>query len=69
MDLRQALAKSLEIDLCRVRVIGSSCRDNEKNNHYRHEVLQFLYERQRRPGEEKAATEQVEESSQDIECC
>ena len=34
---------------------------NEKYNHYRHEVLQFLYERQRRPGEEKAVTAQQEE--------
>ena len=39
---------------------------NEKYNHYRHEVLQFLYERQCRPGENKADTEtakQEEESS------
>ena len=27
--------------------------DDEQYNHYRHEVLQFLYERQRRPGEEQ----------------
>ena len=35
-------------------------------NHYRHEVLQFLYERQRRPGEEVEVVEQEEESTQSL---
>ena len=38
--------------------------DDAAYNHYRHEVLQFLYERQRRPGEEAKKVEQEEESTQ-----
>jgi nitrate/nitrite transport system ATP-binding protein len=52
----------LEIDLPRPRD-RVELSGNEKYNHYRHEVLQFLYERQRRPGEDEAAAEQDEESS------
>jgi nitrate/nitrite transport system ATP-binding protein len=40
--------------------------DNAAYNHYRHEVLAFLYERQRRPGEEVKATEQEDESTQPL---
>lgn len=39
--------------------------DDAAYNHYRHEVLQFLYERQRRPGEQ-AAEVQDEENTQPL---
>lgn len=55
-----SIGEILEIDLPRPRD-RVELSDNEKYNHYRHEVLQFLYERQRRPGEEAAAVEQEEE--------
>lgn len=57
------IGEILEIDLPRPRnrVVLS---DDAKYNHYRHEVLQFLYERQRRPGEEAVdSSEQDEESA------
>ena len=38
--------------------------DDAAYNHYRHAVLQFLYERQRRPGEEAEATAEEEKSTQ-----
>ena len=57
------IGEILEIDLPRPRN-RVELSDNVKYNHYRHEVLKFLYERQRRPGEEVAGTaEQDEESS------
>jgi len=40
--------------------------DDAAYNHYRHEVLQFLYERQRRPGEEAEAVETEAESEQPL---
>lgn len=58
-----SIGEILEIDLPRPRN-RVELSDNVKYNHYRHEVLKFLYERQRRPGEEVAGTaEQDEESS------
>ena len=63
------IGEILEIDLPRPRD-RVELSGNEKYNHYRHEVLQFLYERQRRPGEEKAETDkQEEESSQVLSFC
>ena len=57
------IGEILEIDLPRPRD-RVALSGNEKYNHYRHEVLQFLYERQRCPGEKAAdAAEQDEESS------
>ena len=57
------IGEILEIDLPRPRN-RVELSDNAKYNHYRHEVLKFLYERQRRPGKEAAGTaEQDEESS------
>jgi len=50
------IGEILEIDLPRPRD-RVELSGNEKYNHYRHEVLQFLYERQRRPGEEKVEIE------------
>lgn len=54
------IGEILEIDLPRPRD-RVELSDNARYNHYRHEVLQFLYERQRRPGEELV----VEEESDD----
>ena len=45
------IGEILEVDLPRPRN-RVELSDDAKYNHYRHEVLQFLYERQRRPGEE-----------------
>lgn len=56
------IGEILEIDLPRPRD-RVELSDNAKYNHYRHEVLQFLYERQRRPGEEVAADEKADDSS------
>ncbi len=57
------IGEVLEIDLPRPRD-RVELSDNAKYNHYRHEVLKFLYERQRRPGEEDVgAAEQDDESS------
>lgn len=56
------IGEILEIDLPRPRD-RVELSDNAKYNHYRHEVLQFLYERQRRPGEEDAADEGGDDSS------
>jgi nitrate/nitrite transport system ATP-binding protein len=44
------IGQALDIDLPRPRD-RVALSGNEQYNHYRHEVLQFLYERQRRPGE------------------
>jgi len=54
----------LKIDLARPRdrVVLSG---DEKYNHYRHEVLQFLYERQRRPGENKIENEEAQAKKSD----
>ncbi len=49
------IGEILQIDLPRPRDRVALSGD-EKYNHYRHEVLKFLYERQRRPGDESAAT-------------
>ncbi|MBT8118765.1 MAG: ABC transporter ATP-binding protein [Gammaproteobacteria bacterium] len=50
------IGEILKIDLPRPRD-RVELSDNANYNHYRHEVLQFLYERQRRPGEEVVAEE------------
>jgi len=50
------IGEILEIDLPRPRN-RVELSDNAKYNHYRYEVLQFLYERQRRLGEEAKAEE------------
>ncbi len=47
------IGEILTIDLPRPRN-RVELSDDAGYNHYRHEVLQFLYERQRRPGEEDA---------------
>ena len=59
------IGEILEIDLPRPRN-RVELSDNAKYNHYRHEVLQFLYERQRRPGEELAADEKDDDSSPEL---
>lgn len=59
------IGEILEIDLPRPRN-RVELSDNAKYNHYRHEVLQFLYERQRRPGEEPAADEKDDDSSPEL---
>jgi len=56
------IGEILEIELPRPRN-RVELSDNTKYNHYRHEVLKFLYERQRRPGEEVAADEKDDDSS------
>lgn len=57
------IGEILEIDLPRPRDRVALSGD-EKYNHYRHEVLRFLYERQRRPAEEAGdAAEQDEGTS------
>ena len=56
------IGEILTVDLPRPRD-RVELSDNAAYNHYRHEVLQFLYERQRRPGEEVA--EVTEQSTQD----
>jgi nitrate/nitrite transport system ATP-binding protein len=57
------IGEVLTIDLPRPRN-RVALSDDSAYNHYRHEVLQFLYERQRRPGEEVEATEEEDESTQ-----
>ena len=52
----------LKIDLPRPRN-RVELSDNAQYNHYRHEVLQFLYERQRRPGEEAVEEAEQEDAS------
>jgi nitrate/nitrite transport system ATP-binding protein len=59
------IGEILKIDLARPRN-RVELADDAAYNHYRHEVLQFLYERQRRPGEEVEAVEQEEESTQEL---
>ena len=60
------IGEILEIELPRPRN-RVELSDNTKYNHYRHEVLKFLYERQRRPGEEVAADEKDDDSSPALE--
>lgn len=61
-----SIGEILEIDLPRPRD-RVELSDNEKYNHYRHEVLQFLYKRHRHPGEEVAdVVEQNEELSSEL---
>ena len=60
------IGEILEIDLPRPRD-RVKLSDDAKYNHYRHEVLQFLYERQRRPGEEATVEgESGDESSEKL---
>ena len=59
------IGEILEIDLPRPRN-RVELSDNAKYNHYRHEVLKFLYERQRRPGEEVAVDEKDDGSSPEL---
>lgn len=54
------IGEILKIDLPRPRN-RVELSDDAAYNHYRHEVLQFLYERQRRPGEEVETVEQEQE--------
>jgi nitrate/nitrite transport system ATP-binding protein len=54
------IGEVLTIDLPRPRD-RVALSDDAAYNHYRHEVLQFLYERQRRPGEEVEVKEQDQE--------
>jgi nitrate/nitrite transport system ATP-binding protein len=56
------IGETLEIDLPRPRD-RVELSDNAKYNHYRHEVLQFLYERQRRPGEEVVVEEERDDEA------
>ena len=58
------IGEILSIDLPRPRD-RVELSDNPAYNHYRHEVLQFLYERQRRPGEEAAETANQDDESSD----
>ena len=59
------IGEILEIDLPRPRN-RVELSDNAKYNHYRHEVLKFLYERQRRPGEEVAVDEKDDDYSPEL---
>jgi nitrate/nitrite transport system ATP-binding protein len=56
------IGEVLSVDLPRPRN-RVELSDDPKYNHYRHEVLQFLYERQRRPGEEAEKEKTVENES------
>lgn len=61
------IGEVLEIDLPRPRD-RVELSSNEKYNEFRHAVLQFLYERQRRPGEEVAiADEEKDEGVENTE--
>lgn len=57
------IGEILAIDLPRPRN-RVELSDDARYNHFRHEVLQFLYERQRRPGEEAESVEQEDETKQ-----
>ena len=59
------IGEILTIDLPRPRN-RVELSDDARYNHFRHEVLQFLYERQRRPGEEAETKEQDDESAQTL---
>jgi nitrate/nitrite transport system ATP-binding protein len=59
------IGEILKIDLARPRN-RVELADDAAYSHYRHEVLQFLYERQRRPGEEVEAVEQEQEPTQEL---
>ena len=57
----------LDIDLPRPRD-RIALADDPKYNHYRHEVLTFLYEKQRKPDEAEApAKEEQSEVAQDMQ--
>jgi len=61
-----SIGEILQIDLPRPRD-RVELSDNEKYNHYRHEVLQFLYKRHQHPAEEVTdVVEQDEESSSEL---
>lgn len=61
-----SIGEILKIDLPRPRN-RVELSGNEKYNHYRHEVLQFLYERQRKSGEDKSETvEQKDERTSSL---
>lgn len=57
------IGEILAIDLPRPRN-RVELSDDARYNHFRHEVLQFLYERQRHPGEEAESVEQEDEAKQ-----
>mgnify|MGYP001823343165 CR=1 FL=1 len=59
------IGEVLQIDLERPRE-RLALADDPQYNHYRSDVLKFLYERQKRPGEEAASTdtEQPDETSE-----
>ncbi len=57
------IGEILSIDLPRPRN-RVELSDNPAYNHYRHEVLQFLYERQRRPGDAAVEAEPADESAE-----
>jgi nitrate/nitrite transport system ATP-binding protein len=59
------IGEILTIDLPRPRN-RVELSDDARYNHFRHEVLQFLYERQRRPGEEAETAEQHDETTQTL---
>jgi nitrate/nitrite transport system ATP-binding protein len=58
------IGEILSIDLPRPRN-RVELSDDAKYNHYRHEVLQFLYERQRRPGEADVEAEAAKQDDTD----
>lgn len=57
------IGEILAIDLPRPRN-RVELSDDARYNHFRHEVLQFLYERQRHPSEEAESVEQEDEAKQ-----
>ena len=59
------IGEILEIDLPRPRD-RVELSGNDKYNHFRHQVLQFLYERQRRPDEEAEKVKQEDETSRPL---
>jgi nitrate/nitrite transport system ATP-binding protein len=60
------IGEILSIDLPRPRN-RVELSDDARYNHYRHEVLKFLYERQRRPGEGEDAAKEDELKKQDMD--
>ena len=59
------IGEILQIELPRPRD-RVELADDAAYNHYRHEVLQFLYERQRRPGEQAEVVTEEDESKQPL---
>lgn len=60
------IGEILTVDLPRPRN-RVELSDDPKYNHYRHEVLKFLYERQRHPTEETNETDELEKESKSEE--